>query len=92
VGCTVTLLLFALLIHRALTLAVKTRSRFGSILAVGITGGLLFHVFVNVGMTLGLMPVTGIPLPFLSYGGTFLVTTFIQMGLLMNVALRRNEV
>jgi rod shape determining protein RodA len=77
VGCTVTLLLFALFVHRALSLAVRTRSRFASLLAVGITGGFVFHVFVNVSMTLGVLPVTGIPLPFLSYGGTFLVATLV---------------
>jgi rod shape determining protein RodA len=92
VGCTVTLLLFALFVHRALSLAVRTRSRFASLLAVGITGGFVFHVFVNVSMTLGVLPVTGNPLPFLSYGGTFLVATLVQVGLLINIALRRNEV
>ena len=90
-GCTAMLLLFALLVQRALGLAVKVRSRFGSFLAVGISGLLIFHVAVNVGMTLGLAPVTGLPLPFISYGGTFLVAMLAQVGFLLNAALRRNE-
>lgn len=91
-GCVGVLLLFALLVQRSLVLAIKARSRFASNLVVGICGILIFHVFVNVSMTLGLAPVTGLPLPFLSYGGTFLVTTLAQVGFLFNISLRRNEV
>ncbi len=92
VGCGVVLLLFGVLVHRGLGIALKARSRFGSTLVVGICGMLVFHVAVNVSMTLGLAPVTGLPLPFLSYGGTFLVTTLALMGFILNVSLRRNEV
>lgn len=92
VGCVAVLLLFALLVQRALKLAVRTRSRFAGTLVVGIVATLVFHVAVNVSMTLGLAPVTGLPLPFLSYGGTFLLATMAQMGFLFNVSLRRNEV
>jgi rod shape determining protein RodA len=91
-GCLVVLLLFAFVVQRSLRLAVRARSRFGSVLVIGICSNLVFHVVVNVSMTLGLAPVTGLPLPFLSYGGTFLVATLAQMGLLFNVAFRRNEV
>ncbi len=91
-GCTAVLLLFALLVQRGLAVALKARSRFGSTLVVGICGTLVFHVAVNVSMTLGLAPVTGLPLPFLSYGGTFLVTTLALMGFVFNVSFRRNEV
>jgi len=91
-GCLGVLLLFAYVVQRSLRLAVRSRSRFGSVLVIGICGNLVFHVVVNVSMTLGLAPVTGLPLPFLSYGGTFLVATLAQMGLLFNVAFRRNEV
>jgi rod shape determining protein RodA len=92
VGCAAVLFLFALLVSRILRLAVKARSRFAGTLVVGIAASLVFHVVVNVSMTLGLAPVTGLPLPFLSYGGTFLMATMAQMGLLLNVSLRRNEV
>jgi rod shape determining protein RodA len=91
-GCLFVLLLFAVLIYRSLQIAIRARSRFASVLVVGICGSLVFHVGINVSMTLGLAPVTGLPLPFLSYGGSFLMATLAQMGLLFNVALRRNEV
>lgn len=91
VGCATLLLLFALLVGRGLALAVKARSRFGSLLVIGICGSMMFHVIVNVSMTVGLAPVTGLPLPFVSYGGTFLMATLAQMGFLVNVALRRTE-
>jgi len=91
-GCFVALSAFALLVTRAIILAMKARSRFASLLVVGICSSLVFHVAVNVSMTLGLAPVTGIPLPFLSYGGTFLLATMAQMGLLFNISIRRTEV
>jgi len=91
-GCVVALSAFALLVTRAVHLAMKARSRFASLLVVGICASMVFHVAVNVSMTLGLAPVTGIPLPFLSYGGTFLLATMAQMGLLFNVSIRRTEV
>jgi rod shape determining protein RodA len=91
-GCLAALSAFALLVARAVRLAMKARSRFASLLVVGICSSLVFHVAVNVSMTLGLAPVTGIPLPFLSYGGTFLLATMAQMGLLFNVSIRRTEV
>ncbi len=92
VGCLVVLLLYALLVQRTLLLATRTRSRFAGTLVVGICGIFVFHVAVNVSMTLGLAPVTGLPLPFLSYGGTFLLTVLMLCGLLINVSVRRNEV
>lgn len=92
IGCAAVLLLFAILVQRMLKLAIRARSRFASILVVGIAASIVFHVAVNVSMTLGLAPVTGLPIPFLSYGGTFLLATMAQMGFLFNVAMRRNEV
>ena len=68
VGAVVILLLYLVLIWRGLTIALNAEDRFGMLLATGITGMYLFHVLVNVGMTIGIMPVTGVPLPFLSYG------------------------
>jgi rod shape determining protein RodA len=91
-GCLAALSAFALLVTRGMHLAMKARSRFASLLVVGICSAIMFHVAVNVSMTLGLAPVTGIPLPFLSYGGTFLLATMAQMGLLFNVSIRRTEV
>ena len=77
--------LFLLLLQRILGVAVDTRSRFTALFAVGSTGILSFHVLVNISMTMGMMPVTGLPLPFLSYGGSFLLSCFIMMGVLINL-------
>jgi rod shape determining protein RodA len=77
--------LFFLLLQRILGVAVDTRSRFTALVAVGVTGILSFHVIVNVSMTMGMMPVTGLPLPFLSYGGSFLISCLIMLGILLNL-------
>ena len=69
----------------------RARNRFGSLLAIGLTAIFLYHVLVNVCMTVGLAPVTGLPLPLLSYGGTSLLTSFLQIGLIQNVAMRWRE-
>jgi rod shape determining protein RodA len=85
IGCVVVLGLFFLLLQRILGVAVDTRSRFTALVAVGVTGILSFHVIVNVSMTMGMMPVTGLPLPFLSYGGSFLISCLIMLGILSNL-------
>jgi len=84
VGCSIVVLLFTFLIIRGLMLTRECRNRFINMLAVGSSAILCFHVFVNIAMTLGMMPVTGLPLPFLSYGGSFTVTVAILVGLLLN--------
>ena len=89
VGAASVLALFALLIWRAVTIASKAVDRDAMIIAAGVAGILLMQVFVNVGMTLGIMPVTGLPLPFLSYGGTSLLSWMTMTGLLLNVNMRR---
>jgi rod shape determining protein RodA len=90
-GTTAVVLLFGLLILRGLRLALVARSGFASLLAVGVVTAFFYHVMVNVLMTIGWAPVTGLPLPLISYGGTALVANGIQIGLLQNVALRRAE-
>jgi len=77
-------ILFFTLFIRWFTMAFKARDKFGTMLVVGGTVALLFHFFINIGMTVGLMPVTGKPLPFLSYGGSFLVTCFGLVGIILN--------
>ena len=88
VGGLLLLGLFFVLVWRMLHVATVSRDRFGVLIAVGIATIFLFHVFVNVGMTMGLMPVTGIPLPFISYGRSNLVVSVIALGLLQSVAMR----
>lgn len=84
-GAALVLSLYALLIWRGLRAVVLAKNLFGVLLAAGITAMLLFQVFVNVGMTIGIMPITGIPLPLMSYGGSSAMTTFIAVGLLQSV-------
>ncbi len=87
-GASILLVLYALFIWRALRIAVLARDMYGSILAGGIGVMVLFQVFVNIGMTIGIMPVTGIPLPFVSYGGTAMIAFLIFVGLLQAIHLR----
>lgn len=89
VGGTILITLYFALIFRWLYIAIKTKDAFGTCLVVGVMGMLLAHVFENVGMTIGLMPVTGIPLPFVSYGGSNLLTNMIGVGIVENVWMRR---
>ena len=87
VGSIVLIGLFFLLVWRILHIATISRDRFGVLLAVGVATIFLFHVFVNVGMTMGIMPVTGIPLPFISYGRSNLVVSVLSLGLLQSIAI-----
>ncbi|MDQ3316185.1 MAG: rod shape-determining protein RodA [Actinomycetota bacterium] len=93
VGSVALIFLFFFLIWRILHVATTSRDRFGVLIAVGIGTMFLFHVLVNIGMTMGIMPVTGIPLPFISYGRSSLVVSVMSLGLLQSVAMRsRSEV
>jgi len=89
VGAVSVLGLFSLLLWRAIVIASQAVDRDAMIIAAGVAGILLMQVFVNVGMTLGIMPVTGLPLPFLSYGGTSLIAWMTMVGLVLNVNQRR---
>lgn len=89
VGSFFLLALYLLLLMRGLDTARKAKDEFGKILALGITFMFAVYFFINVGMTLGIMPVVGIPLPFMSYGGTALLSNFISVGVLINIRTRR---
>ncbi len=88
-GAVALLLAFAALLWRGVRIALIARDPFGSLLAAGVVAMLAFQAFVNVGMTIGIMPITGIPLPFVSYGGSSLIASFLGIGLLLNVHMRR---
>jgi len=90
-GSFILISLYIALILKGLHTARNARDDFGKFLALGITFMFLTYFFVNVGMTLGIMPVVGIPLPFMSYGGTALLSNLISVGLLINVHIRRFE-
>ena len=84
-GCALVLSMYALMIWRGLRILTVAKNLFGALLAGGIVSMLLFQVFVNVGMTIGIMPITGIPLPLMSYGGSSVLTTFLAVGLLQSI-------
>lgn len=88
VGAALLLALFATLVWRALRIATISRDLYGSMIAGAIAAMFLFEIFVNVGMTLGIMPITGIPLPFISYGGAALITNLMLVGLLESIHIR----
>ncbi len=85
VGAALVLSLYALLIWRALRIVVMSKNLFGSLVAGGILAMLMFQVFVNVGMTVGIMPITGVPLPLMSYGGSSVIATLLAVGLLQSI-------
>ena len=85
VGAALVLSLFALLIWRALRILTMSKNLYGALIAGGITAMLMFQIFVNVGMTIGIMPITGVPLPLMSYGGSSVLVTFLAMGLLQSI-------
>ena len=91
VGAALVLSLFALLIWRALRILTMSKNFYGALVAGGITAMLMFQVFVNVGMTIGIMPITGIPLPLMSYGGSSVITTLLAIGLLQSIYAQARE-
>jgi rod shape determining protein RodA len=92
VGAAAVLFLYFLLIVRGLSITAQSRDRFGSLLAAGVTALFAFHVLESAGMASGVMPVAGVPLPFVSYGGSAYLTDAASLGLMINVFMRRHAV
>lgn len=90
VGAATVIALYLLLVVLGLATAMRSRSRFGSLLAVGVTAMLLLHITINIGMVMGLLPVVGVPLPLLSYGGTIIFAMMFGFGLLLNSYVHRD--
>ena len=88
---SIIIVLYVFLITKAIYVAKTAKDDLGSYIAMGIAGLLFFHMTENIGMTLGLLPITGIPLPFVSYGGSALITNFIAIALLLNISGRRQK-
>ena len=88
-GSLVLLLLYLLLVTWGIYVARRASDNFGVYLALGVTAMLFWHIVVNLGMVIGLLPVVGVPLPLFSYGGTSMVTTMVGVGILLNVGMRR---
>lgn len=87
-GCGVLLILYVILLFWGLNIAYNCRNMFGSILAFGITTMIFWQIFINIGMVMGLMPVVGVPLPLVSYGGSAVVTNMVGFGILLNISMR----
>jgi rod shape determining protein RodA len=84
--------LFYILIARLIAQAYSVKYRFDSVILIGVAAIFVFHTFINLGMIVGIMPVTGIPLPFISYGGSFMFTAMLLVGLSANMAKSRRAV
>jgi rod shape-determining protein RodA len=92
VGGLLVLAVFLVVVWRLFVISANARDRFGSMLAIGIAAMITFHVFVNIGMTIGIMPVTGLSLPFISQGGSFYLAMAISIGIANSIWLRRSPV
>ncbi len=89
IGATVLLLLLAFIIFRGVQVALQSKDKFGALLASGIATILFIHVIINIGMVMGIMPVTGLPLVFVSYGGSNLIMSMLAVGILINIRMRK---
>jgi rod shape determining protein RodA len=89
IGCATLLLLYGIIAWRIWRAAQVAKDLLGTLICVGVLAMILFQVFENVGMTMGIMPITGIPLPFMSYGGSSTLMMFAAIGLVLNVHTRR---
>ena len=92
VGCVFVILLFAIFIWRGILIAMKAQDTFGSLLAIGITTLIGVQVVINIAVVTNSMPVTGMPLPFFSYGGTALIILLASVGVLLNISRNMNKV
>ncbi|MFW6366425.1 MAG: rod shape-determining protein RodA [Spirochaetota bacterium] len=90
VGASIVILLLFIIIYRGLKIALETKDKFGAILATGITSIFFFHTMINIGMAIGIMPVTGLPLSFVSYGGSNMLMAMIGVGLLISIKMNRS--
>lgn len=91
IGTITLLFLFGIFLIRAISIATKSRDLYGMLVATGVISMFVFHILVNVGMTSGIMPVTGIPLPLISYGGSTMWTNMMAIGLLLSINIRRQR-
>lgn len=85
------IILFVFLITKCLYVAKTAKDDIGALIASGITGIFMFHMLENIGMVMGLLPITGVPLPFISYGGSSLITNFICIAILLNISSKRKK-
>lgn len=90
IGSLTVIVLLGYILYKGLKISLDSKDKFGALLASGITAMFFFHIVINIGMVSGIMPVTGLPLPFLSYGGSFFLTSMISIGILLNINSGKN--
>lgn len=91
VGAAILMILFFFLIYRMIRIAMEAKDPFGSYVVSGVIGMFTFQIFENIGMTIQLMPITGLTLPFISYGGSSLITNFLIVGIVLNIGMRKQQ-
>lgn len=92
IGASLLIILYAVMLYKCWKIAFMAKDKYGRLVAVGIISMFLFHIFENIGMTVGIMPITGIPLPFMSYGGSSVFANMLALGLLLNIGMRRRKI
>lgn len=92
IGVLVVVALYLFLLWQILNIARNARDNYGRLVAVGVATMFFFHVLENIGMTMGLMPITGLPLPFISYGGSSMISSLAAIGLVTNINIRRKKI
>ncbi|TZE82241.1 rod shape-determining protein RodA [Calorimonas adulescens] len=92
IGTMTVVILYFIIVYRIIRIAMNAKDKFGMYICVGVVSMLLFQIFENIGMTIGLMPITGITLPFMSYGGSSLLANMLAIGLVINVGMRRQKI
>ncbi|MDA3899290.1 MAG: rod shape-determining protein RodA [Spirochaetes bacterium] len=92
VGVTLLLILLFTIVYRGLKISMETKDKYGALLAIGISSIFFVHIVINVGMVIGIMPVTGLPLSFVSYGGSNLLAALMGVGLLLSIGMRRSSI
>lgn len=92
IGAAILLILYAVILIRTVHIALNARDFYSTLVAIGLVSMWLFHIFENIGMSIGLMPITGIPLPFISYGGSFMIANFIAIGILLDINIKGKKI
>ena len=92
IGCTFVIILFVIFIWRGVVTAVKAKDTFGTLLATGITSVIAVQALINIAVVTGSIPVTGVPLPFISYGGSSLLVNMTAMGVLLNISRQKSNI
>ena len=91
IGCMIVIVIFTLILLRMIYISANSRDIFGACVAAGIFAMFFFNIFENIGMNVGIMPITGLPLPFVSKGGSAMITNYMAVGLLLSISLRRRK-